>query len=186
MKRATRPVLVGVWIAALLLLAAGPLAVKSAAAQSAATQPGGMAPTKITSEKMTYSPSGSAVTFEGDVHVNRPDFDLWAGRITVFFTPGGATGNQGALDSGKIDKITASGSVRLEREGRVGLCRSATYLIREGLLKMEGDPTLKDGPNIIKGEVIKLYLKDNRSEVLGGKDKRVEALFFTPKGDLSP
>ena len=51
---------------------------------------------------------------------------------------------------------------------------------------MEGDPTLKDGPNIIKGEVIKLYLKDNRSEVLGGKDKRVEALFFTPKGDLSP
>ncbi len=180
MKRAALPVLRWVWIAALVLLASGPLVVELAAAQ-----PSGTAPTKITSEKMTYNPSGNAVTFEGKVHVNRPDFDLWAGRITVFFTPDAATGNQGALDSGKIDKITASGSVRLEREGRVGLCQSATYLVREGLFKMEGNPILKDGPNIIKGEVIKLYLKDNRSEVLGGKNKRVEALFFTPAGDIS-
>ena len=38
---------------------------------------------------------------------------------------------------------------------------------------------LREGPNTIQGEVIKLYIEENRSEVIGGK-KRVEAIFITP------
>jgi lipopolysaccharide export system protein LptA len=47
---------------------------------------------------------------------------------------------------------------------------------------MEDNPVLMEGANKIQGEVIKLYIKENRSEVLGGKG-RVEAIFNT-KGDV--
>ena len=74
----------------------------------------------------------------------------------------------------------------MSAKARKGQCGRAVYLLREGLFKMEGDPILKDGKNRIQGEVIKLYLKDNRSEVVGGPTRRVEALFFTPKGAGTP
>jgi lipopolysaccharide export system protein LptA len=150
---------------------------------------GGTVPTRITSDKLRYSPSGQQVVFEGAVRVTREDFVLTADAITVFL--GKAAGSSGGknpqeMDAGRIEKIVANGHVRLERQGRVGTCDTATYLVAQGLFKMEGDPVLTDGKNRLTGEVIKLYAKDNQSEVVGGKNKRVEALFFTPKGAELP
>ncbi|MDY7000497.1 MAG: LptA/OstA family protein [Thermodesulfobacteriota bacterium] len=146
----------------------------------------GLTSTKITSDKMHYDPSGKQVIFTGKVRVEHTDFLLFADTITVFFP---RTPNQGhadadllATDPGKIEKIIARGNVRIEREGKTGQCKKAVYLVRQGLLTMEGNPVLQDGKNKISGKTVKFYLKDNRSEVEGGKDQRVEALFFSPKG----
>jgi lipopolysaccharide export system protein LptA len=152
------------------------------AAAAHAAQAGQGVPTKITSDRMHYSPTGQEVVFEGNVHVNREDMDLRAGTIAIHFAPGGEPAQEGQpLDPGRIEKITASDGVRIERQGKVGTAARATYLVREGLLRLEGDPVLQDGKNTIRGETIKLYLKDNRSEVVGGENQRVEALFFTPE-----
>ena len=73
----------------------------------------------------------------------------------------------------------------MTRDTTQGRCATLTYMVQSGVLLMEGDPILEDGDNTITGQVIKFYMKDNRSEVVGGKDKRVQAVFSAP-GTLEP
>lgn len=161
----------------LLLAAAAPARAAEPAADLAKT------PTRIESDRMRYDQAGGVVVFEGKVRVDRPDFQLWAAQLTVHFAPQGQGQAEAALaDAGRIEKIVARGEVRIERDGKVGSCDTATYLVQQGLFSMEGNPVLRDGPNTVTGKVVKLYFKDNRSEVLGGEGKRVEATFSTPKG----
>ena len=57
----------------------------------------------------------------------------------------------------------------------------ATYTMDDGVLLMEGDPRLTDGENTVTGETIKYFTEENRSEVMGGSKKRVEAVFSGSK-----
>ena len=143
-------------------------------------------PVKITSDTMTYTQKGDQVVFKGSVYVIRQDIELWSDTLTVFLEKKESSKNatQSVVDEqGSIKKIIAQGNVRIKADkGRTGTCGKATYEADKDLLTMEVDPILMEGANKIQGEVIKLYIKENRSEVLGGKG-RVEAIFNT-KGDV--
>lgn len=143
-------------------------------------------PVKITSDTMTYTQKGDQVVFKGSVYVIRQDIELWSDTLTVFLEKKESSKNatQSVVDEqGSIKKIIALGNVRIKADkGRSGTCGKATYEADKDLLTMEIDPILMEGANKIQGEVIKLYIKENRSEVLGGKG-RVEAIFNT-KGDV--
>lgn len=140
-------------------------------------------PVKITSDTMTYTQKGDQVVFSGSVHVIRQDVEMWSDTLTVLLDKkqGGGNSTQTALDQqSSIKKIISQGNVRLKADkGRSGTCAKATYDTATEVLTLEGDPVLMEGANKIQGEVIKLYMKENRSEVLGGK-QRVEAIFNTP------
>ena len=140
-------------------------------------------PVRITSDKMTYSQKGDQVVFSGSVHVIRQDIEMWSDTLTVLLDkkPGEGNSTGSIVDQqGSIRKIIAQDNVRLKADrGRSGTCAKATYDARTEVLTLEGDPVLMEGANKIQGEVIKLFKKENRSEVLGGK-QRVEAIFNTP------
>ncbi|MDY0226105.1 MAG: LptA/OstA family protein [Desulfomicrobium apsheronum] len=140
-------------------------------------------PVKITSDTMTYTQKGDQVIFTGSVYVIRQDIQLWSDTLTVLLEKkdGAKNATQGVPDEqGAIKKIIAKGNVRIKADkGRTGTCGKATYEADKDLLTMEDSPMLMEGANKIQGEVIKLYIKENRSEVLGGKG-RVEAIFNTP------
>ncbi|WP_461209488.1 LptA/OstA family protein [Desulfocurvus sp. DL9XJH121] len=142
---------------------------------------GNKVPTKITSDTMIYEQDGRSVTFTGHVHVSRPDMEIWSNKLLVVLKDTGkkTTGSVGA-DPGEVEKIVATGKVRLLRDGKEGFCGKATYKVEPGVLVMEDSPRLVDAGNTIAGRVIRLYLKDNRSEVEGTRDAQVEAVFFTP------
>lgn len=137
--------------------------------------------TTITSQKTVYDQSGSKVVFSGSVKVVRPDMTIWSDNMTVFLKP---TDKKAAATSGPqagaVSKIVAVGNVRLVREGKKGFCGKAVYNADESLVTMTVKPRLEDGDNSIAGKTIKLWLTDNRSEVVGGNEP-VEAIFFTPK-----
>lgn len=140
-------------------------------------------PVKITSDTMTYTQKGDQVVFSGSVHVIRQDVEMWSDTLTVLLDKkqGGGNSTQTAMDQqSSIRIIISQGNVRLKADrGRSGTCAKATYETATEILTLEGDPVLMEGANKIQGEVIKLYMKENRSEVLGGK-QRVEAIFNTP------
>lgn len=139
-------------------------------------------PVNIQADSMSYSPSGKEVIFKGNVKVTRQDVTISAATITIHLSGKSQAGpGVAAMDPGAIQKIVASGGVRINYQGKLGNCAVATYHVHEGLLVMEGNPSLQDGPNRIKGHTIKFNLKQNRSEVLGGKGQRVNATFQTPE-----
>ncbi|MDR3042947.1 MAG: LptA/OstA family protein [Desulfovibrio sp.] len=159
-------------------------------------------PTAVKSDRMQYDAKGQVVIFEGDVYVQRPDFEMWAEKITLHLRkkaakPGkagadasgatGATGQAGpgGMDAGEIDRMVAERNVRMKRENRTGECEKATYTVDNAVLVMEGNPVLHEGENSIKGDVITFYTRENRSEVRGTSTKRVQAV-FTSSGDVNP
>lgn len=139
-------------------------------------------PVKITADKMQYSQKADEVVFSGNVHVLRQDMELWSDMLTVLLEKQQAEAKKtSAIDQqGSIKKIIAKDNVRITAtNNRSGSCGLATYDARTETLVLEHNPILREGQNTIQGELIKLYIKENRSEVLGGK-KRVEAIFVTP------
>lgn len=158
----------------------------ASAAPIAPPKPAKNVETRITSDKMTYLADQQRVLFENNVHVERPDFELWSSRLTVYMKPANKDDDQkkGSLPSGMaagdVDKIVAEQNVRMKSENRTGTCSRATYTVDDGVLVMDGNPRLTDGENTISGEVIRYFTEENRSEVQGGAKKRVEAVFSSP------
>ena len=85
------------------------------------------------------------------------------------------------MAAGDVDRIVAERNVRMKSENRNGTCAKAIYTMDDGVLLMEGDPRLTDGENTVTGETIKYFTEENRSEVMGGSKKRVEAVFSGSK-----
>ncbi|NCC23957.1 MAG: OstA family protein [Deltaproteobacteria bacterium] len=140
-------------------------------------------PTRISADTMTYTQKSGTVEFSGQVQVDREDFTLWSDRLTVEFDPQGGRQGVGPVEvGGKVQKIVAEGQVRFSGQGREGQCGRAVYEDGPGVLTLTEDPFVQEGRNRIQGETIRLYLRENRSEVIGGQ-KRVEAIFHTPKRD---
>ena len=134
--------------------------------------------TRITSDQLTYLAEKQLVIFDKNVHVVRPDIEIWADRITVYLKPpkgdaqkkeGEKGGMPAGMAAGDVDRIVAERNVRMKSENR------------NGVLLMEGDPRLTDGENTVTGETIKYFTEENRSEVMGGSKKRVEAVFSGSK-----
>jgi len=135
-------------------------------------------PVKITSERMTYDEKKQIVSFIGNVVAEHEGLTMWADNISAYFVSAGKK----SLKADSIDRIVAKGNVRAEKGKTKGSCGKVTYKVAERVLIMEENPVLNDGPNSITGDVIRYYVRENRSEVVGNKGKRVEAIFFTPKG----
>ncbi|WP_432736003.1 LptA/OstA family protein [Maridesulfovibrio sp. FT414] len=134
-------------------------------------------PIKITSTKMTFSENRNQITFSGNVKVVRLDVTLTSETLTAHLRP---EGDSLADTQDKIKEIVASGNVKVVMNNRKGDCDKLTYIVADSIILMEGHARLQDGQNLVQGEVIKFYLKDNRSEVVGG-NKPIEAIFYTPK-----
>ncbi len=150
-------------------------------------------PLKVTSDTMQYNAAKRTVRFAQNVHVTHPDAQMWADVVTALLadssqadttsSPQKADGaGLPAMGGGELETLVAEGNVRLRmNDGRTGTSERATYHINEGLLVMEGHPVLVDGENSVRGNVIRFYVHENRSEVLGSDDTPVEALFLAPK-----
>lgn len=133
-------------------------------------------PVNITSEKMVYDEKGGIVTFMGNVVAKHGELTLLADKLTAYLV----SGQQGSSEA--IDHIIAEGNVKAVKGTSTGTCGKLTYYVSKQSLKMEKNPVLTDGPNSISGEIINYYVQENRSEVVGGKNQRVKAVFEAPGG----
>lgn len=157
-------------------------------------------PVKVTADNMTYQTEKNVVVFSGNVEVQRGPFQLWAATVTMHLMPGKASapsktpdanadaepapaantavaGLTGGLGTGDIDRIIAEKNVKFRQNTQTGSASKATYTAKDGVLLLEGDPVLRDGDNSITGHSIRYFTAENRSEVVGGGKKRVEAVF---------
>ena len=144
--------------------------------------------TNIQADRMQYDAANQRVIFDGNVHVKRPDFELWGAKLTVYLDKSNkpaksdksdngtnpAMGSMG-MDAGDIDRIVAEKNVRMQQGTKVGTAGKATYTTADGKVVMEDNPLIVDGTNRIEGRIINFFTRDNRSEVIGG----VKAAFVT-------
>ena len=142
-------------------------------------------PTDVTAMRMTYDAGKNQVVFEDGVKVVRPDFALDADKLIIYLkskpkapeSEAGKNDPLAGMNGGDVDRLVALGNVKMRKDSRTGDCGKATYYVDKELLVMEQNPSLHDGENNIRGQVINFYVAENRSEVIGGKGQPVKAIF---------
>lgn len=133
----------------------------------------------IKSDLMEVLDQKGTVVFTGHVVATRDDMIIDADRLEVFYSKqeqhapkADQTGNKA------IDRIVATGHVRITKGGKVATGEKAIYEKQAEKITLVGSAQVWDGPNRVKGDTITMFLNENRSVVQGGGKGKVEAVVY--------
>src|SRR5262245_22365776 len=145
-------------------------------------------PTKLTSDVLT-------VTMVNDKD-NKAGGDKTGGQAADPPPPSAGGDKQGAQaqngqqsgqaagsDTGRVQNIVAVGNVRIDQGTRWAVGGQAVFDQGQRTLVLTENPVLHDGPNVVAGDRVIVYLDENRSIVEGGR-KRVKAVLY-PNSDTN-
>jgi lipopolysaccharide export system protein LptA len=156
------------WLLLLLVLAAGLWSWPAWGAPAAVAEAASEEPIDITAERLEVDEPGGTAVFTGQVVVTRGEMTVYAEKLILYREP----------DAQQIERIEASGGVRVVQLDRVGTAQQASFYQQEEKLVLSGDARIQQGQNLVSGEEIVVFLKENRSLVKSGEDGRVRAVFF--------
>ncbi|MCS7164550.1 MAG: lipopolysaccharide transport periplasmic protein LptA [Thermodesulfovibrio sp.] len=128
-------------------------------------------PIIITSKSLVNDSKAKTATFEGNVVAKKGEVTLYASKMIVYY--------EDEQKGGNIKMIEAIGNVKLVRSDRVITSHKATYYPEpEEVVVFTGQPRATDGKNLVTGEKITYFMKDDRSLVEKSKvylkEKRTE------------
>ena len=132
----------------------------------------------INSKTLEADDKKKRVTFEGDVEAKRDDFTVLCQKLVILYKE--STEQKESKEvSARIDRIIATGAVKIIRaEGGVATGEKAVFYQKDEKLVLTGKPVVKQGEDFVEGDVITLFLKEDRSIVESAKDKKVRAVIF--------
>lgn len=123
---------------------------------------GGTNRTLITSQTLSYDYTNSVATLEGDVDISDAQMRLRSDKVVVKFA-----------GTNKLERLLATGNVRMLHEGKRAVCREAEYTAVDGRVVLRGDATVTRGTDSVSGQMITLWLNEDRVQVSGGPTRMV-------------
>ena len=141
-------------------------------------------PIQITADTMEADNRERTFAFKGNVKVVQGQTVITSERLKVWYRGEGEAPATAAGGPSRIEDIEAEGNVVILFDGRTAKSDKARYSAEDETLTLLGDQaTIIDGPNTISGARITLYRTQDRITVEGGREKRVEAVFFPDEAD---
>ena len=114
--------------------------------------------TVITSDRLDFDYEARCGVFEDKVKVINGDMTMDADRIVVLFNPDNSVSN-----------ITACGQVCISQSNMVANCQTAACDVVSGVTVLTGEPQIKRGQELMKGDIITI------TRVPGSKGVKVRA-----------
>ena len=142
----------------LLLLALVPAAFAAPAASRE--------PLKIKSDTLHADNEKKTATFEGKVVARQGDLTLYGDRLVISYSG----------DGKELSRVEAFGNVRILQGARQATSSHAVYDPKLARILLDGSPRVTQGGDLISGKLITYYVNEQRSEVTGGPNERVEAV----------
>ncbi len=147
--------------------------------------------TTITSKKMTVKNHDNQAIFEGTVVLTRGTLVVYSDRMVVSFGGSDVTAAVQAKESGSagqsrpkkgpdtvsnraVNKIEATGRVKIERDSGNATCEKAVYYREEDKIVLTGSPVAWEKGTRVSGNQITMFLSEDRSVVEGGSHVRIE------------
>ncbi|MEW6107600.1 MAG: LptA/OstA family protein [Nitrospirota bacterium] len=116
-------------------------------------------PIIVTSEMLTADNKAHTAFFEKNVIAKTTDMTLYADAMLVYYND----------KSGDVNKIEATGNVKLHKDTNVVTSQKATYYAGEDKVVFSGEPRAVDGENVVTGTKMTFFLKDDRTIVENSK-----------------
>jgi lipopolysaccharide export system protein LptA len=127
-------------------------------------------PVTIRSERMEVFQNKQLVVFTGKVVARKKDFTVYADRLEVYY--------QSKDSQREVTRMVAKGHVKIVKEKWIARAGKAVYFKDEEKIVLFEDPRVWEGDNVVRGDIITLYLKENRSVVEANPGHKAEAVFF--------
>ena len=133
-------------------------------------------PVTVHADKMDRYGKESLIIFTGQVVARQEGSVQTADRMEVYLDEKGD----------RILRTVSTGNVRIVTgDCRIGTSHRAEYDDLEQRMVLIGDARVWQDDNVVTGDTITLFLSQDRSVVLGGKQERVTAVFY-PKPQDGP
>ncbi len=132
----------------------------------------------ITSDQLEVYTNDNLVVFTGNVVARQGDMSTYSDRMSMYYRENKSEGDVEEKDAAEIDRIVAEGHVKIVKGNRIAIGQKAVFLNADQKMTLTGNPRIWQGKNIIKGDKIILYLKQNRCTIERGQDRRVEATIY--------
>ena len=133
-------------------------------------------PVTVDSDRMERFGKESLIIFTGNVVARQNNSVQYADRMEVYLDEKGD----------KILRTVSTGSVRIvTRDCRTGTAKRAEYYDLEQRVVLIGNARVWQDDNVVSGDTITVYLAQDRNVVLGSKQERVKAVFYSGAKDES-
>ena len=151
--------------------------------------------TTITAKKMTVRNQDSQAVFEGAVVLTRGSLVVYSDRMVVLFRVQDSPANNNqkrqevvkgsapskgpdavpTLSNRSVNKIEATGRVKIEKDSGSATCEKAVYYHDGDKIVLTGDPVAWDKGTRVSGKQITMFLAEDRSVVEGGSHVRIDS-----------
>ncbi|MDI6687197.1 MAG: LptA/OstA family protein [Desulfobacterales bacterium] len=139
----------------------------------------------ITSDRLVTDNEAMFAEFIGNVVAIRETDVITSDRLKIFYKKGVDKKEKSTAGEEMIKKIVANGNVIIKFDDKVATAQQAVYTAETGVTVLTGpDSKVTSGNNFISGEKITMYRSDDHMIVEGGKEKRVEAVFYSKDNNI--
>jgi lipopolysaccharide export system protein LptA len=127
-------------------------------------------PVTVDSDRMERFGKESLIIFSGNVIVRQNNSVQYADRMEVYLDEKGD----------RILRTVSTGSVRIvTRDCKTGTAKRAEYFDLEQRVVLIGNARVWQDDNVVSGDTITIFLAQDRNVVMGGKQERVKAVFYS-------
>ena len=158
-------------------------------------------PVNITADRMDANDNLKVVTFTGNVVGRQEDIILTCHVMRVYYqeteesktaqaqggekkSEAGSTGGFGDTEN-EILRIECEGDVKITKGEQVAQAQMAVYLAKADprQIILTGEPSIWKNKDYLTGKRIVYFVDEGRSMVEGGREERVNAVFYTGESD---
>ncbi|MFZ0242045.1 MAG: LptA/OstA family protein [Desulfobacterales bacterium] len=141
---------------------------------------------EITADKLVNHGDQNYAEFSGNVEAVQGNFSLRSDTLKIFYQNSPAAGTKVLSEADSIEKIEATGQVKIASDNRRAETQRAVYRLKEDVIELIGANSLiTDGKNTLTGSKITWHRRTGDITVAGGEQKRVKAVFYSTKS-LAP
>ncbi len=130
----------------------------AAVTNSPAATLGEKGPVIITAKSLSADSKAHTAIFSGNVKAKTENMEIFADRMVVMYG-----------DQGGVERIVATGAVRVIKEGRVITAGKADYTKADDKIVFSTNPRVAEGDTVITGTKIVYYVSDDRTSVTDSK-----------------
>jgi lipopolysaccharide export system protein LptA len=139
----------------------------------------------VTADTLITNTNEKYAEFIGNVRATQGTTVMTSDRLKVFYREQSGKEQQPVAETDVISRIIAEGKVKIVFDNQIATTAHAEYLADQSIVILSGSNTkIVSGSNSISGNKITLYRNDGRIQVESGKERRVEAFFYSQDGGM--
>jgi lipopolysaccharide export system protein LptA len=143
---------------------------------------------QIKADSLVAYNEASYAEFSGNVSAVQGTTLITSDKLRIYYSKV-SSDKKGQKDSGEesVKKVVATGKVVIQSENRTAYTSMAEYTPASKVIILSGpDSKVVSGNNFVSGDKITFYVNEDRVTVERGKEKQVEAVFYSGQLEQKP